>query len=169
MVFMLLGLLVGIVLFGGLIAVVAKLSMGAASGAREGAVAPVVNPSAPLNVPPTWYWAWLHERDLGRKSFGYYYRDPQAGASFHIVAARTQLEPEALRACGYRGSTTVRLGAHESLNIPDGAPADLASFLQEQFETGGASGTTVLRLRADELVALGLPSAPPWIGAYLRG
>jgi hypothetical protein len=91
-----------------------------------------------------------------------------AGPSFHIVEVGVPpLDRASLAARRYRGDTTVRLGAHETLTIPAGA-GDLASFMRATFDRGGASGTVVLRLTDAERSELGLPDAPPWIGAYLR-
>lgn len=165
---LLLGVVVGVALIGGAVAAGVMLSMrGAAAGSREAPV-PLATAAAstPTAVPPTWGWAHLNER--GKKYVGYYYRDRMAGLSFHVLyEATTPSTADALRASGYRGSLTIRLPAHESMRIPEGA-VDLAGMLRESFEAGGVNGCAVLMLTASERAALGLPEAPAWIEHYLR-
>lgn len=158
-------MLAAIVVFVVVIGVVVSGFVRGARGTPPAAPSMPTGPARP--IPPQWHWAWLHERAIGRKSFGYYYRDPVGGPSFHIVHQGLAPDADALATQRYRGDTTVRLGAHETLTLPEGA-ADLVSFMREMFDQGGASGTAVLRLTDEERRALRLPEAPPWIGVYLR-
>lgn len=172
MVVVFLALVVGLLVIGGIVVAVALLASRGASSGREGAppvaaATPASAPAATRAVPPEWGWARLNDR--GQKSLGYYYRDRMAGPSFHVVSEASEPAPTAdsLRDMRYRGSLTVRLGAHETMQIPEGA-ADLASVLRGRFDSGGASGCVVLKLTKAERDELGLPDAPPWIDAYLR-
>lgn len=132
----------------------------ARAAAATGAVA--------MQAPRGWFWGKLNHRALGRQVLGYRYIDPTAGASFHIVGELAALPAaEALRRAGYRGRETVRLGGHTTMYPRDGASAEEARFLQQEFDEGGPSGTVVLALSTDEKRALGLPDAPPWISTYL--
>jgi len=109
-------------------------------------------------------------RPAGRsRILRYYYRDRTAGPSFHVVsdAVDAPPTPESLRDKRYRGSVTKRLGAHETMQIPEGAPG-VATMLRFRFDSRGASGCVVLKLTKAERDELGLPDAPPWIDVYLR-
>jgi hypothetical protein len=160
--------LLGIVLLVALGGIVnAVIGRGASSAAREGVPLPaIVSPPAIGAIPAEWGWAHLNER--GQKSVGYYYRDRAAGPSFHVLfeAAGRKPTTDELRVKGYRGDVTKRLGAHETMQIPDGAEA-LATMLRGRFESGGASGCIVLRMTSAERRELGLPDQPPWIGPYV--
>jgi hypothetical protein len=172
-----LALLLGVAVIGGVVVGAAVLSS-RGTGSREGP-----SPNAPLGPPPTtdraaslevpadFGWARLNEG--GEKSVGYYYRDRVAGRSFHVLFMEpTPLDAAQLREKGYRGNLTKRLGAHETMQIPEGLPAEsaasLTQMMRSSFEAGGASGTAVLKLTRAERSALGLPDHPPWIEIYLR-
>jgi hypothetical protein len=120
-----LALLLGVAVIGGVVVGAAVLSS-RGTGSREGP-----SPNAPLGPPPTtdraaslevpadFGWARLNEG--GEKSVGYYYRDRVAGRSFHVLFMEpTPLDAAQLREKGYRGNLTKRLGAHETMQIPEG-------------------------------------------------
>ena len=73
---------------------------------------------------------------------------------------------------GFRGSLTKRLGAHETMQIPEGLSPEsagpLVAMLTSSFESRGAAGCAVLKLTRAERERLGLPDAPPWIEVSLR-
>ncbi len=168
---LLVGLVIGVGAMGAVIALAVMLSQ-RGSGAREGSPLIPATPAtqasaAPGAIPAAWGWARLNQQ--GRKSVGYYYRDRTAGPSFHILFDEDAEPPtpEQLREMRYRGSVTTRLGAHESMQIPEGVP-NLVAMMQRTFDSGGTSGTVVLKLMKSERDGLGLPDAPEWISAYLR-
>ena len=98
------------------------------------------------------------------RAFGFLYVDPTGGPSFHVVAdLAAPLDPAAMRAAGYRGSRTVRLGAYETLHLAPG----VEDFQRQAFEQGGATGTAVLALTPAEIASMGLPPMPPWAHTYL--
>jgi hypothetical protein len=135
--------------------------------ALAGAGGPAPAPSA---VPAGWGWAKLHQRGMP-PCLGYYYRDKMAGYSLHKLA---ELRPDvadvvrATAARGYRGDTTIRIGAHETLGMSSSFPPDLVASQQAKFDAcDSPSGAVVLMLSDAERASFGLPSAPPWISAYL--
>ncbi|MFN7699028.1 MAG: hypothetical protein ACK6CU_23300 [Deltaproteobacteria bacterium] len=148
------------------------LSSRATGGSREGTAPHTAPPPAqprlaPLAIPADFGWARLN--DHGEKSVGYYYRDRTAGPSFHVLFVEdAPLTADELRAMRYRGTLTKRLGAHETMQIPEGLPPDGEVFLREMFAEGGATGTAVLALTPAERNALQLPEHPWWIEGHLR-
>jgi hypothetical protein len=126
---------------------------------------------APANVPvpPGWMWGYLNLRAAGQRAFGFLYVDPMGGPSFHVVAdlvvadLAAPLDMAAIRAAGYRGSRTVRLGAYETLYLAPGAE----DFQRQLFEQGGATGTAVLALSPAQIASMALPPMPPWAYTYL--
>jgi hypothetical protein len=90
-----------------------------------------------------------------------------AGFSFHVLSDLAAApHPARLRAAGYRGPGTLRLGRFETLHLTD-SPPDAVQFQKEKFEQGGVFGTVVMALTPQEQNGLGLPSAPPWVSSYL--
>ncbi|MBN2493199.1 MAG: hypothetical protein JXR96_01305 [Deltaproteobacteria bacterium] len=127
---------------------------------------------APPQLPPEWGWCRVHVRDAQLKALGYYYRDRHAGPSVNIlVDLSSPLGPELIRSrassAGYRGSSTFRLAAHETIQI-EGLPADFAAMMRTRYEQcDGPAGAVVLKLTAAERAEYGLPDSPPWIATYL--
>ena len=138
----------------------AKPTGGAAAPAMGGYAAPPAN----VPVPRGWMWGYLHSRALGHRAFGFLYVDPVGGPSFHVIAdLSAPLDWAALRAAGYRGSRTARLGAYETLYLHPGTE----SVQWQEFEKGGVQGTVVLALPESQLGPMGLPPMPPWAYDYL--
>jgi hypothetical protein len=120
-----------------------------------------------LELPSDWTWGWLNDRNSGTRALGYLYRDPSAGFSFHVLSDLAAApSPAGLRAAGYRGPGTLRLGRFETLHLDDCAP-DATQSAKRRFEQGGMFGTVVMALTPHEQQGLGLPAAPPWVSAYL--
>jgi len=141
------------------------------NGAKPASAAP---PTLPRDLPQEWGWYRMHDRNGRRTALGYYYRDRHAGPSFHILAELASplaWPPEAFRdeasAAGYRGDTTFRLGAHETINI-EPIPAEFATLMRTRYERcEGPATAMLLKLTAADRAQYGLPDAPPWIAHYL--
>lgn len=118
-------------------------------------------------VPSEWTWGWLNDRRSNTRALGYLYRDPSAGFSFHVLSDLAAApNPAGLRAAGYRGIRTLRLGQFETVRVEHCAP-EVAQSAKRRFEQGGMFGTVVMALTPREQQGLGLPAAPPWATAYL--
>lgn len=67
----------------------------------------------------------------------------------------------------YRGASTVRLGAHETIAI-ERLPADFAALMIRKYEQcEGVAGAVVLKLTAAERAEYRLPDHPALIASYL--
>lgn len=120
------------------------------------------------SVPEGWFWAKLNEPSVGLRRIGYYYRDPTAGYSFHMLGEldATRESLEAAHKGSFRGEGTFRLSGHETLRVHDGfTTADDLKTLNAEF--AAAKSPMVLQMSAQEREALGLPEVPPWALTYL--
>ena len=122
-----------------------------------------------VSVPEGWFWAKLNEPSVGLRRIGYYYRDPTAGYSFHMLGEldATRESLEAAHKGSFRGEGTFRLSGHETLRVHDGfTSAEDLKTLNAEF--AAARSAMVLQMSAQEREALGLPEVPPWALNYLN-
>lgn len=148
-------------------ALIVLLSLGATAPALHVMLRARAGEGGAVELPSEWTWGWLNDKKSGTRALGYLYRDPAAGFSFHVLSDLAAApSPAGLRAAGYRGPGTLRLGRFETVHLDDCAP-EAVQIAKRRFEQGGMFGTVVMALTPHEMQGLGLPDAPPWASAYL--